>query len=145
VTTLRTIAGARGAAGELLGAQLGQLGTVLEAVARDAAAAAAAQVLDEVRSILAEASAIVLRPPAGPAAKEEMTTADVCELFSIDKKTLWTWRRQESHPFPAPYKCGDNTLRYLRSDVNTWRASREVVDLRRARPLAIATGERRAR
>lgn len=113
---------------------LGVLGDAIAAVARDSAAAAAAQVLDQVREILADAAAVALRPPIGPAPSEEMTTADVCELFKIDPKTLWTWRRDPDHPFPAPYRCGDNTIRYLRADVNAWRAARIRVELRRSSP-----------
>ncbi len=115
--------------------QLGeQLGDLLHLVALEAAEAAAAKVLAEARAVLAAPAPAPAA--AGPAEREEMTTADVCTFFSIDPKTLWEWRRDPDAPFPAPRRMGANTLRYLRAEVNAWRAARPVAVLRRARPVS---------
>lgn len=53
---------------------------------------------------------------------EEMTTKEVLRLLKVTSKTLHVWRKTEG--FPSPRSFGKNSVRYLRADVEAWRASR---------------------
>jgi predicted DNA-binding transcriptional regulator AlpA len=56
---------------------------------------------------------------------EELTTKEVMKLLNVrSQKTLWAWRREQG--FPAPRSFGKNSVRYLRRDVEAWRAARRA-------------------
>jgi predicted DNA-binding transcriptional regulator AlpA len=64
------------------------------------------------------------RRPAAPGEDRELAMPEILQLLGIrQKKTIWTWRRTKG--FPAPRKFGGR-VRWLLSEVNAWRASREV-------------------
>ncbi|NNP70969.1 hypothetical protein [Acinetobacter sp. Ac_5812] len=53
-----------------------------------------------------------------------ITSNKVCEMFGIEKVTLWRWeeKTQWGIPFPAPAfpSVGGSPKRYLQSDVDNW-------------------------
>jgi hypothetical protein len=80
-----------------------------------------ALVVDGVRAALVGREAIDRR--VSDLAAEEMTVGDVVALFHLSPKsgpkTIYRWRRDRA--FPAPHRRG-NRVRYLRSEVDVWRA-----------------------
>jgi hypothetical protein len=57
-------------------------------------------------------------------AAEELTVQDLVTLFKLapknGPKTIWAWRKERG--FPAPYRRGGNRVRWIRAEVDAWRA-----------------------
>lgn len=89
---------------------------------------------DELRALIRETlreelGKVKAQPVPVTVPDDEMTTADVCRLFKITAGTLWAWRRRGDNPFPMPRRLGKpgSPVRYLRSEVNTFRRNLERV------------------
>jgi predicted DNA-binding transcriptional regulator AlpA len=55
----------------------------------------------------------------------ELAMPELLKLLDVrTPKTIWRWRRTQG--FPAPRKFGNGRVRWRLSEVNAWRASREV-------------------
>lgn len=53
-----------------------------------------------------------------------LRAAEVCDLLSVSRVTLWRWERAGN--FPKRRKIGPNTVGWLKSEVETWLAERPV-------------------
>jgi len=49
-----------------------------------------------------------------------LTVEQVCEMLSITRVTLWTWRRHTNNGFPAPLSLPSGNLRWRLSDIDAW-------------------------
>jgi predicted DNA-binding transcriptional regulator AlpA len=82
-------------------------------------------VMSAVREVLVAHNATVIREPRP---SDEMTIGEVVTLFRLSPKsgpkTVWRWR--QTLGFPAPRKLGTNRVRWIRAEVDRWRAAREV-------------------
>ena len=50
----------------------------------------------------------------------------VCEIRDCSRITLW--RHVKEGMFPKPLRIGKRNIKFLKSDVDRWLASRQVVD-----------------